>query len=127
MNIFGRLFRVSIFGESHGVALGITLGGCPAGIGLSLADFTADLDRRRPQHAGSTPRREADVPRLLSGVYQNKTTGAPLTVVFDNTQQDSSAYAGVQVQPRPGHADFVAGVRYGGYADPRGGDIFPDD
>ena len=124
MNTFGRLFRVSIFGESHGVALGVTLGGCLPGVLLSEADFAMDLDRRKPHQVGSTPRREADVPRIVSGVYQGRTTGAPITVLFDNTKQDSSAYAGVKEQPRPGHADFVSGVRYGGFADLRGGGHF---
>lgn len=125
MNSFGRRFRLSILGESHGPCVGVLLDGCPAGLALAEADFEPDLERRRGGGAaGTTPRREADLPAFRSGVYQGRTTGAPLLILFDNQQVDSSAYEGIQRVPRPGHADWVALTKFGGFADLRGSGHF---
>lgn len=121
MNTFGRAFRVSIFGESHGEQVGVVIDGCPAGISLSAEDFSTDIDRRKPGHAGTTKRQEPDVPHLLSGVYKGKTTGAPITIAFYNTNTRSEDYEHLRNVPRPGHADFVLNAKYGGHNDPRGG------
>ncbi len=121
MNSFGRIFRVSIFGESHGPAVGITLDGVPAGIALCTADFESDMARRRGGGAGATPRVEADAPRFLSGVFEGHTTGAPLTLLFPNNNVRSSDYEALRASPRPGHADFVLHQKWGGFNDPRGG------
>lgn len=121
MNTFGTLFRVSIFGESHGAVVGITIDGCPAGIPVSEADFTADLERRKAGAAGTTPRREEDQPELATGVFNGFTTGAPLTILFKNTNTRSADYDALKNVPRPGHADFVLNKKFDGYNDPRGG------
>ena len=124
MNSFGRLFRLSIFGESHGGVLGVVIDGCPAGIPLSIKDFEIDLARRRSGAKGTTPRKEEDLPELISGVLNGTTTGAPLTIIFRNQNVRSSDYAKMKDIPRPGHADFVASVKYGGFQDHRGGGHF---
>ena len=124
MNSFGRLFRVSIFGESHGLCTGICMDGCPPGIALSESDFTADLARRRSGGRGTTPRIEADIPKIMSGVFNGYSTGAPIMVMFENTNTRSGDYAQFTEIPRPGHADFVAGMKYRGFSDYRGGGHF---
>ncbi|MBO4340602.1 MAG: chorismate synthase [Bacteroidales bacterium] len=124
MNTFGNRFRVSIFGESHGPVVGITLDGVPAGLPLSEEDFKADILRRKPGATGTTPRTEEDVPEFLSGVYEGHTTGAPLTIVFRNENSRSADYSGFRKNPRPGHADYVADVKFSGFNDPRGGGHF---
>lgn len=124
MDTFGRNYRVSIFGESHGIATGVLLDGVPAGICLSVQDMSADIDRRRSGAKGTTPRRESDIPEILSGVYEGHTTGAPLAVIFRNGNTRSSDYDLFRSIPRPGHADFVAGVKWHGFNDPRGGGHF---
>ncbi len=124
MNTFGRLFRVSLLGESHGPAVGVLIDGCPAGIGLDKADFASDLARRKGGTAGTTPRVEADEPELVSGVFNSKTTGAPLLVLFKNRDADSSHYEKLKDTPRPGHADFTAREKFGGFNDYRGGGHF---
>jgi len=124
MNSFGRIFRVTIFGESHGPAAGIVIDGCPAGISLVTDDFLYDLGRRKSGARGTTPRTEDDLPALLSGVFNGKTTGAPITITVANRNTDPGAYTGIIDVPRPGHADFVASVKYGGYHDYRGGGHF---
>jgi chorismate synthase len=124
MNTFGRLFRISIFGESHGKAVGITIDGCPAGLPVSAEDFTADLTRRKSGAKGTTPRTEADEPHFISGIFQGKTTGAPLTILFENTNIKPKDYSNLREQPRPGHADFVAQQKFGGYGDYSGGGHF---
>ena len=124
MNSFGKLFRINIFGESHGIGVGITIDGCPAGLPLSPDDFTEDFNRRRSGGKGTTPRQEADVPKVISGLFNDHTTGAPLSVVFENTNTRSRDYASLRETPRPGHADFVAIKKYGGYEDYRGGGHF---
>lgn len=121
MNSFGRNFRVHIFGESHGNIVGVTIDGCPAGIDLTEADFSADLERRKAGAAGTTPRKEADEPKLATGVFKGKTTGAPLTILFENTNTRSSDYEALQATPRPGHADFVLYKKFDGFNDYRGG------
>jgi chorismate synthase len=125
MNSFGRLFRVSIFGESHGPAVGIIIDGCPAGIELTEADFTPDIERRKGgTQKGTTPRQETDAPIFKSGVFQNKTTGAPLMIMFENNNTRSADYEKQRAFPRPGHADFVAHKKFRGYEDYRGGGHF---
>jgi len=124
MNSFGRIFRVSIFGESHGECVGINIDGCPAGLPLDLDDFSVDIDRRKAGAKGTTPRKEADIPRIMNGVFNGKTTGAPITILFDNTNTRSGDYEKQKAVPRPGHADFVASKKFGGYEDFRGGGHF---
>jgi len=124
MNSFGRMFRVAIFGESHGPAVGILIDGCPAGLPLAAADFEADLERRRAGRRGTTPRREPDVPEIASGVLDGRTTGAPLLIRFANESTDPSAYDRFRTTPRPGHADLTARAKFGGWNDPRGSGHF---
>jgi len=125
MNAFGHTFRLSILGESHGPCVGILLDGCPAGLALDPAEFAADMERRRGGGApGTTPRREDDVPLLQTGVHQGRTTGAPILILFENKSVDSSAYEKIKNTPRPGHADWVALRKYGGFADMRGSGHF---
>ena len=124
MNSFGRTFRVSIFGESHGIQIGVVIDGCPPGIALTEDDLKKDFARRRAGGRGTTPRVEPDIPSIVSGVFQGKTTGAPLTIVFENTNIKSDDYSNLWDQPRPGHADYTAQQKYGGYNDPRGGGHF---
>lgn len=124
MNSYGRLFKVSVFGESHGIQIGVVIDGCPAGMNLSEDDFKNDLARRQAGEKGTTPRREPDLPNILSGVYNGKTTGAPVTVVFENTNIKSGDYSNLTDMPRPGHADFTGQKKFGGYNDPRGGGHF---
>lgn len=124
MNSFGHNFRVTVFGESHGPVVGVVLDGVPAGIELCEDDFAEDIARRAPGEAGTTARKEADKPRFLSGVFEGHTTGAPLTIVFENANTRPEDYAQFAATPRPGHADFVAAVKYDGANDPRGGGHF---
>ena len=124
MNTMGRIFRVSLFGESHGPAVGVILDGVPPGLALSLEDFEADLARRRSGAAGTTDRREPDLPEFLSGIFQGRTTGAPICLVFRNKDTRSEDYAPLADVPRPGHADFTGSVRYRGFQDPRGSGHF---
>jgi len=121
LNTFGRNFRISLFGESHGAAVGIIIDGCPPGISLTKDDFEPDLARRRPGQAGTTRRHETDVPDFLSGIYQGHTTGAPITIIFPNGDVRSADYETMQNVPRPGHADFVLGKKFNGFNDYRGG------
>lgn len=121
MNSFGRIFRITIFGESHGPAVGITIDGCAAGIDLIETDLEADLQRRRAGAAGTTPRAEDDKPKFISGVFQNKTTGAPITILFENNNTRSADYEELKNTPRPGHADFVLHEKFKGFNDYRGG------
>lgn len=124
MNSFGRLFRVSIFGESHGQVVGILLDGVPAGISLVEQDLMSDLSRRKSGASGTTPRKEDDVPLLRSGIFNGKTTGAPLIIEFENRNTRSRDYAELRKTPRPGHADFTAFKKFGGFEDYRGGGHF---
>lgn len=125
MNSLGRLFRLSILGESHGPCVGILLDGVPAGLPLDAGAFGPDLERRRGGSApGTTPRREDDGPLLRSGVHEGRTTGAPLLILFENRNTDASAYEALKATPRPGHADLVALRKFGGFADMRGSGHF---
>lgn len=124
MNSFGRIFRISIFGESHGKAVGIVVDGCPPGITLDEEDLEADLARRKSGAKGTTSRREDDKPVFLSGVHQGKTTGSPIAVMFHNADVISSDYDMFRDVPRPGHANFVAKKKYEGFSDIRGGGHF---
>ncbi len=124
MNSFGRLFRFHIFGESHGESVGLTIDGCPAGLPLSQEDFIADIERRKGGAKGTTPRKEDDLPLFKSGVFNNTTTGAPITILFENNNTRSTDYTKQRAFPRPGHADFVAHKKYGGFEDYRGGGHF---
>src|ERR1035437_5005613 len=124
MNSFGRIFRVSIFGESHGENVGLVIDGCPAGISLIEEDFSADLERRKAGAKGTTPRKEDDVPEIVSGAFNNKTTGAPITILFKNSNTRSADYEKQRAVPRPGHADFVASKKFNGFQDYRGGGHF---
>ena len=124
MNQFGRLFRISILGESHGECAGLLVDGCPAGLSLSQEDFKIDIDRRKPGAKGTTPRVEDDIPLLKSGIFNGKTTGAPLLILFENKNTRSQDYEKKRDYPRPGHADFVAHKKFGGFEDYRGGGHF---
>jgi len=125
MNQFGKLFNVTIFGESHGESVGVVIDGCPAGMPLSVEDFIADTERRKGgMQKGTTPRQEDDLPLFKSGLFNGKTTGAPLTLLFENKNTRSGDYEKQRSVPRPGHADFVANEKYGGYEDYRGGGHF---
>jgi chorismate synthase len=124
MNTFGNKFRISIFGESHGPRIGVTVDGVLPGIPLSEEDFAEDLARRKAGALGTTPRTEDDFPQIVSGVYEGHTTGAPLTILFRNENTRSEDYEGFREHPRPGHADFTANLKYGGFNDPRGGGHF---
>ncbi|MFA6059227.1 MAG: chorismate synthase [Taibaiella sp.] len=125
MNTFGNIFKVSVFGESHGPCVGVTLDGVPAGISLNISDFLPDLERRKGGlQKGTTPRKEDDLPIFQSGFYNGYTTGAPLTIIFENNNVRSADYEKQRAIPRPGHADFVAHVKYGGFEDYRGSGHF---
>lgn len=124
MNTFGRKYRVSIFGESHGELIGVVLDGVPAGLELSEEDFVQDILRRKSGAKGTTPRIEADAPRIVSGVFEGVTTGAPLTIVFENTNTKSGDYSLFAAMPRPGHADLTAALKWDDCQDPRGGGHF---
>ncbi len=120
-NTFGKLFTVTTFGESHGLALGAIVDGCPPGIALSEADLQVDLDRRKPGTSRhTTQRREDDVVKILSGVFEGKTTGTPIGLVIENTDQRSKDYSKIADQFRPGHADYTYLQKYG-IRDYRGG------
>ncbi|MFN5931071.1 MAG: chorismate synthase [Sphingobacteriales bacterium] len=125
MNGFGRLFRVNIFGESHGESVGVNIDGCPAGLSLDVQDFLPDLERRKGgTMKGTTPRQEDDLPIFKSGIFNGKTTGAPITIFFENKNIRSGDYEKLRAIPRPGHADFVAHQKFGGHEDYRGGGHF---
>jgi chorismate synthase len=125
MNTFGRLFRVHIFGESHGESVGVNIDGCPAGLALPLADFLPDLERRKGgMQKGTTPRKEDDLPIFKSGLFHEVSTGSPITILFENNNTRSADYEKQRGVPRPGHADFVAHKKFGGFEDYRGGGPF---
>ncbi|MEX0971116.1 MAG: chorismate synthase, partial [Paracoccaceae bacterium] len=121
MNTFGHLFRVTTWGESHGPALGATVDGCPPGVALTEADIQPFMDARKPgQNKYTTQRREADIVRILSGVYEGHTTGTPIQLMIENTDQRSKDYSEIAQKFRPGHADYTYFTKYG-IRDPRGG------
>lgn len=125
MNSFGRIFRIAVFGESHGECVGVTIDGCPAGLQLSVEDFVDDLERRRGGvQKGTTPRKEDDIPLFKSGVFNGKTTGFPITILFENNNTRSDDYEKQRSIPRPSHADWVAHQKFGGNEDYRGGGHF---
>ncbi len=124
MNTFGNKFRISVFGESHGPCIGVTLDGVLPGIPLSEEDFREDLLRRKAGALGTTPRVESDEPEIVSGVFEGHTTGAPLTILFRNENTRSEDYEQFRRHPRPGHADFTANLKYAGFNDLRGGGHF---
>jgi chorismate synthase len=125
LNSFGRIFRITIFGESHGESVGIVIDGCPAGLSLTIDDFLPDLERRKGgTQKGTTPRQEDDLPIFKSGIFNNTTTGAPITILFENKNTRSSDYEKQRAIPRPGHADFVARKKAGGFEDYRGSGHF---
>ncbi len=124
MNSFGQNFRVTLWGESHGAEVGVSIDGVIAGIELCEADFIADLDRRRSGRKGTTPRKESDVPTIVSGLFNGCTTGAPLTITFKNESTRSKDYSSLATHFRPSHSDRVASVKYGGFNDYRGGGHF---
>ncbi len=125
MNSFGNIFRISIFGESHGECVGITIDGCPAGLSLSPQDLLPDLERRKGgKQKGTTPRQEDDFPIFKSGLFNGKTTGFPITILFENKNIRSEDYDKQRSIPRPGHADWVAHQKFGGNEDYRGGGHF---
>ena len=124
-NSFGQLFRITTFGESHGECVGITIDGCPAGLSLSEEDLLPDLERRKGgKQKGTTPRQEDDYPIFKSGLFNGKTTGFPITILFENKNTRSEDYQKQRSIPRPGHADWVAHQKFGGNEDYRGGGHF---
>lgn len=125
MNSIGRIFRIHIIGESHGECVGVIIDGCPAGLPIAVTDFEVDIERRKGgTQKGTTPRKEDDIPLIKTGVFNGKTTGAPITILFENNNTRSGDYEKQKAIPRPGHADFTASVKYGGYEDYRGGGHF---
>ncbi len=125
MNSFGKVFRITIFGESHGESVGINVDGCPAGLPLKVEDFFEDIERRKGgTQKGTTPRQETDLPIFKSGIFNGFTTGAPITILFENNNTRSTDYHKQRDFPRPGHADFVANKKFGGFEDYRGGGHF---
>jgi len=124
-NSIGKSLVLTCFGESHGACIGVILDGCPAGLPLSESDVQVELDKRRPGFSDiSTSRKEEDKVEIMSGVYRGYTTGAPICMIVRNRDVDSSPYESIMFKPRPGHADYTARVKYGGYNDPRGGGRF---
>ena len=125
MNSIGQLFKIDIYGESHGPCVGIILSGCPAGLNIELEDFETDMNRRKGgMQKGTTPRKEEDVPVFKSGIFNGKTTGFPICIEFPNNNTRSEDYQKQRDIPRPGHADFTAHQKFGGYEDYRGGGHF---
>jgi chorismate synthase len=124
MNSFGVIFRISLFGESHGPAIGVIVDGCPPGLSIRPEDFISDLKRRQSGSKGTTKRQEPDLPEILSGVFDGHTTGAPITLITRNSDKISSDYDEFKNIPRPGHADFVSKIKYSGFSDMRGSGHF---
>ena len=122
---YGEHLKLSIFGQSHGAAIGMVLDGIPAGLPVDMEALAAFLSRRAPgQNAYSTPRKEADRPEFLSGLVENTTCGAPIAAQIRNTNTRSGDYANLKDCPRPGHADYTAQIKYGGFQDVAGGGHF---
>jgi len=122
---FGKIIKVSVFGQSHGKAIGVLIDGLPAGEAIDMEELNAFLDRRRPGKGPlSTARKETDTPVFLSGLEEGRTCGAPLCAVIENADQRSKDYSELLDKPRPGHADYTANVKWGGQADMRGGGHF---
>lgn len=123
-NTLGKLFTITSFGESHGDCMGVVVDGCPAGLPVTEADIQPEVDRRRPGAAGTTERQESDKVEITSGVYDGHTTGAPVCMLTWNKDIDSGAYKKNRFALRPGHADYTAFMKYGGFNDFRGGGRF---
>jgi chorismate synthase len=124
-NSFGDIFRITSFGESHGRCIGIIVDGCPAGLSLSEEDIQKEVDKRKPApQSGQTARAEDDKVEILSGIFDGKTTGAPIGLLVWNKDTDSTEYEKMKFLPRPGHADYTAFMKYGGFSDYRGGGRF---
>ncbi len=119
--MIGKLFRVSVFGESHGKGVGALIEGCPPGVPLSEEYVAEELARRRPGGPLTSPRRERDWPEILAGVFRGRTTGGPILIFVRNRDVDSSFYEEIRDRPRPGHADYAARLKYWGFNDYRGG------
>ena len=118
---YGNIFRITTWGESHGAGVGVVVDGCPAGLPLTEADIQFFLDRRKPGTSRySTPRKEGDQVEILSGVFEGKTTGTPISLLVRNTSQRSSDYSEIAGYYRPGHADMTYDMKYG-FRDYRGG------
>lgn len=121
----GNKLKLSIFGESHGPAIGITIDGLPPGVAIDMDKVLAEMDRRKPgKSLLSTTRKESDTPEIISGFFNGYTTGAPLTAIIKNSDQRSKVYEDIKNLMRPGHADYPAFVKYGGFHDYRGGGHF---
>lgn len=124
MNRFGSILGLSIFGESHGESVGIVIDGCPPGIPITAEDFATDIERRKTGKPGTSPRVESDWPFIKSGVFKGKSSGSPITILFNNSNTQSKDYSEIKNTPRPGHADFTAFKKYNGFNDYRGGGHF---
>jgi chorismate synthase len=125
MNSLGRVFSITSFGESHGKGVGVIVDGCPAGLSITGADIQREVDRRRAGAGpATTARREEDRVEILSGVSDGFTTGAPICLLVRNQDIDDSDYEEIRLRPRPGHADYTAYLKYGGYSEWRGGGRF---
>ena len=125
MNTLGKTFKITSIGESHGKIVGIVIDGCPAGLKIDAERLQNELDRRRPgQSKFTTQRNELDIAEILTGIYNGLTTGAPITIIIKNKDVDPTKYLENRWTPRPGHADYTAGLRYGDYQDPLGGGRF---
>jgi len=124
MNSFGKCFQIKLFGESHGKEVGVVMDGVPAGLPLNSQDFIKDLEKRKPGSAGTTQRQESDKPFFRSGILDDKATGAPLSISFLNQKAHAKDYEFTKEIPRPGHADWAASQKYGGFNDSRGGGSF---
>lgn len=124
MNSFGKIFKITIFGESHGPCIGVTIDGVLPGLDICDNDFENDLKRRNPSSPYLTERKETDTPKIMSGIFNGKTTGAPITIIFENKNIDSSFYEMIKDILRPSHADFASRIKYKGFNDYRGGGIF---
>lgn len=122
--MYGKMLDVSLFGESHGEAVGVLIEGCPPGIEVSKEGMMEDLQRRKGLKRYATGRKESDEPIILSGVFEGHTTGTPIMIMFENRDVDSSFYEEIKDTPRPGHSDYTARVKYFGYNDYRGGGTF---
>lgn len=124
-SVFGNTIKLSIFGQSHGAAIGMTLDGIPAGLPVDPERLQSFLNRRAPgQHSYDTPRKEADKPEFLSGIVDGHTCGAPITAIIRNENTHSGDYEELKNHPRPGHADYTAQIKYGGFQDVAGGGHF---
>lgn len=124
MNSFGQIFRISVFGESHGESIGALIDGCPPSLPIAGTDFSLDMARRKPGSVGTTSRVESDEVKIISGVYNGYSTGSPVLLLISNSDAIPADYERIKNLPRPGHSDFVSNAKYRGYADLRGGGHF---